>query len=177
METLNKILSFLSRLTPVAKWIVVISTAVAVCGVVLSLTSCTSSYKMSKVTDSTIHKEVEYNGDMVITKETASRTTSRVPIPMMSFVWVFFLVPNFYKLETLRGKSPEDIQSNDDLLDVSNQPDEVPYGILCEDTAPISQKVIYTSRVFYKPEDARDAYLDSLTAIRESFEVKTKEVE
>lgn len=177
METLNKILSLLTKLSPVAKWVVVISTAVAVCGVVLSLSSCSSNYKMTKVVDSTIHKESEYNGSMTITRETASRTTSRVPVPLMSFVWLFFLVPNFYKLETLRDKSPEDIKANDDLLDVSNQPDEMPYGILCEDPPTISQKIIYMSRVFDNPEDAREVYLDSLTNLRESFEVKTKEVE
>lgn len=177
MDTLKKILSLLSKLSPVAKWVVVLSFSVAVCGIVLSLSSCSSNYKMTKVVDSTIHKESEYNGSMTITRETASRSTSRSPVPLSSFIWVFFLVPNFYKLEILRDKSPEDISEDDNLKEISEQPDELPYGILCEDNPPISQKVIYSSRVFDKPEDARDVYLDSLTAIRESFEVKTKEVE
>lgn len=57
METLKKILSILSKLSTVAKWVVVLALAVAGCAVVLSLTSCAVSTKLTgtKTTIDTTH--------------------------------------------------------------------------------------------------------------------------
>lgn len=144
----------------IASFIVVVLAALAA---LFSLESCNATTRMLKVQDSTIHKEVEFNGglDYKPTKVTIinSRTRTRQSTPVTAFIWIFFMIPNFAKVDK------RICAQNPDLLKaLENEPDFMPYGVLYNSGMPndIPTSAVYISEVFDDPIQARDIYERSI---------------
>lgn len=144
----------------VASFIIVLLTALAA---LFAFESCNATTRVLKTQDSTIHKEIEYNGDLKYspTKVTIinSRTRTRQSTPILSFIWIFFMVPNFAKVDKRICANNPDI-----LKALENEPDFMPYGVLYNSSLPndIPTSAVYVSEVFDDPIQARDIYERSI---------------
>lgn len=144
----------------VATFIVVLLAALAA---LFAFESCTATTRVLKTQDSTIHKEVEFDGgfDYSPTKVTIveSLTRTRQVTPITSFIWLFFMIPNFAKVDK------RICAQNPDLLKaLENEPDFMPYGVLFNSGVPndIPTAAVYMSEVFDDPIHAREIYERSI---------------
>lgn len=157
----SKFFAVLSKNSKViASFIVVVLAALAA---LFSLESCNATTRMFKTQDSTIHKEIEYNGtlDYKPTKVTIinSRTRTRQSTPISAFIWIFFMIPNFAKVDKRICANNPDI-----LKALENEPDFMPYGVLYNSGLPndIPTSAVYISEVFDDAIQARDIYERSI---------------
>lgn len=134
--------------------------------------SCTASTRILRTEDSVIHREIESNGtlDYKPTQISVIRSTSRtygrnIPLPLESFIWVFFMIPNIAK------RDPE-LCADPKMLDLLlKQPDFVPYGVLyhCDtENFDIPSSSIYVSEVFTDPAEASSVYKESLQILSQA---------
>lgn len=144
----------------VASFIVVLIAAFAA---LFALESCNATTRVLKTQDSTIHKEVEFNGglDYSPTKVTIinSRTRTRQSVPISAFIWIFFMIPNFAKVDKRICANNPDV-----LKALENEPDFMPYGVLYNSSLPndIPTSAVYISEAFDDAIQARDIYERSI---------------
>lgn len=161
MKNVSKFFTVLSENSKaVASFIVVLLAALAA---LFAFESCTATTRMLKTQDSTIHKEIEFNGgfDYSPTKVTIveSRTRTRQSTPISAFIWLFFMIPNFAKIDKrICAQNPDLIKA------LENEPDFMPYGVLFNSSVPddIPTSTVYMSEVFDDPINAREVYERSI---------------